>query len=187
MTSSMPPLRRSSRRRALANISNREDMRERDKPSEESDTAPLRDDVLEVVFGHMMKEKAMIGVAAQVCRAWRKCISRARAAKRCFTVDDRNARNPQLAPRGIIQDVHLSLREAEKRLILRKSYIETGQPELTARMRGILVDWLIEIHESFKLVEETLFLAVQLCACQRFVSRRPAPSALHSVGPRPFT
>lgn len=36
------------------------------------------------------------------------------------------------------------------------------QPDINDRMRGILVDWLIEVHLKFKLVPETLFLAVNL-------------------------
>ena len=36
------------------------------------------------------------------------------------------------------------------------------QPDLNARMRGILVDWLIEVHFTFQLQESTLYLAVQL-------------------------
>jgi hypothetical protein len=35
-------------------------------------------------------------------------------------------------------------------------------PELNARMRGILVDWIIEVHQKFKLMAETLFLSVHL-------------------------
>ena len=34
--------------------------------------------------------------------------------------------------------------------------------ELAWRMRGILVDWLIEVHSKFCLLPETLFLAVNI-------------------------
>lgn len=40
-------------------------------------------------------------------------------------------------------------------------YIET-QPEITATMRSVLVDWLVEIQESFELNHETLYTAVKL-------------------------
>lgn len=36
------------------------------------------------------------------------------------------------------------------------------QPDVNDRMRGILVDWLIEVHLKFKLVPETLYLTVNL-------------------------
>ena len=36
------------------------------------------------------------------------------------------------------------------------------QPDINDRMRGILIDWLIEVHLKFKLVPETLYLTVNL-------------------------
>lgn len=46
-------------------------------------------------------------------------------------------------------------------------YIE-HQPDLEWKMRGILVDWLIEVHTRFRLLPETLFLAVNII--DRFLS-----------------
>ena len=37
-----------------------------------------------------------------------------------------------------------------------------NQPNINERMRAILVDWLIGVHQSFKLVPETLYLTVNL-------------------------
>ena len=45
------------------------------------------------------------------------------------------------------------------------------QVNLEWRMRGILVDWLIEVHAKFRLLPETLFLCVNLV--DRFLSARP--------------
>ncbi|GLE03368.1 hypothetical protein PINS_up012258 [Pythium insidiosum] len=48
-------------------------------------------------------------------------------------------------------------------------------------MRAILVDWLIEVHHSFKLQEETLFLAVNYL--DRFLSAERVPrKTLQLVG-----
>ncbi|KAJ3310460.1 G2/mitotic-specific cyclin, partial [Gonapodya sp. JEL0774] len=44
------------------------------------------------------------------------------------------------------------------------------QKELAWRMRGILIDWLIEVHYKFRLLPETLFLAVNMI--DRFLSLR---------------
>jgi hypothetical protein len=41
------------------------------------------------------------------------------------------------------------------------TYMER-QDKLTWTMRGILVDWLIEVHGKFRLLPETIFLAVNL-------------------------
>jgi G2/mitotic-specific cyclin 2 len=44
------------------------------------------------------------------------------------------------------------------------------QVHLQWRMRGILVDWLIEVHAKFRLLPETLFLGVNLV--DRFLTAR---------------
>ncbi|KAF8315447.1 A/B/D/E cyclin [Clavulina sp. PMI_390] len=61
---------------------------------------------------------------------------------------------------------------------LRKLEIETlpdplymnGQPDLAWKMRGILMDWLIQVHNRFRMLPETLFLAVNIV--DRFLSVR---------------
>jgi G2/mitotic-specific cyclin 1/2 len=45
-----------------------------------------------------------------------------------------------------------------------------SQKELVWKMRGILVDWLMEVHCNFGLLPETLFLAVNII--DRFLSAR---------------
>ena len=37
-----------------------------------------------------------------------------------------------------------------------------NQVEINERMRKVLVDWLIEVHLNFKLLPETLFIAIKL-------------------------
>ena len=44
----------------------------------------------------------------------------------------------------------------------------TKQPDITFTMRSILIDWLIEVGEEYKLQTETLFLAVNYI--DRFLS-----------------
>lgn len=36
------------------------------------------------------------------------------------------------------------------------------QFDINERMRGILIDWLIEVHYKFELMEETLYLTVNI-------------------------
>ena len=45
-----------------------------------------------------------------------------------------------------------------------------AQAELQWKMRTILMDWLIEVHSKFRLLPETLFIAVNLI--DRFLSAR---------------
>ncbi len=48
-------------------------------------------------------------------------------------------------------------------------YME-NQKDLAWKMRGILIDWLIQVHSRFRLLPETLFLAVNII--DRFLSKR---------------
>ncbi|KAJ5570161.1 G2/mitotic-specific cyclin [Penicillium hispanicum] len=59
------------------------------------------------------------------------------------------------------------LQELEMLTLPNPQYIE-HQPDLEWKMRGILVDWLIEVHTRFRLLPETLFLAVNII--DRFLS-----------------
>ena len=34
------------------------------------------------------------------------------------------------------------------------------QKEVNERMRSILVDWLVQVHDKFRLLQETLYLTV---------------------------
>ena len=61
-------------------------------------------------------------------------------------------------------------------------YMSACQSDLSERMRGVLVDWLVEVHWKFKLYPETLFLTINLL--DRFLSVKPniARSQLQLVG-----
>ena len=55
------------------------------------------------------------------------------------------------------------------------------QSQLQWNMRGILIDWLIQVHSLFHLLPETLFLCVNII--DRFLSaRRVTPDKLQLVG-----
>lgn len=40
------------------------------------------------------------------------------------------------------------------------SYMGRVQNDISPKMRGILVDWLVEVAEEYKLVTDTLYLTV---------------------------
>jgi len=48
-----------------------------------------------------------------------------------------------------------------------------SQPEINEKMRSILVDWLIEVHNRFELMAETLYLTINLV--DRFLSMTTVP------------
>ncbi|KAF9616823.1 hypothetical protein IFM89_032673 [Coptis chinensis] len=65
-------------------------------------------------------------------------------------------------------DIYKNLRVAE--LIRRptSNFMETMQRDITQTMRGILIDWLVEVTEEYKLTSDTLYLTVYLI--DRFLS-----------------
>ena len=42
-----------------------------------------------------------------------------------------------------------------------RDYMDS-QPEISAKMRAILVDWLVQVHNKFELSQETLYLTINL-------------------------
>jgi len=65
------------------------------------------------------------------------------------------------------QDIYCYLREAETKHLPKWNYM-SKQPDITHSMRAILVDWLVEVAEEYKLQTETLYLAVSYI--DRFLS-----------------
>ncbi|XP_075690353.1 G2/mitotic-specific cyclin-B3-like isoform X2 [Rhinoderma darwinii] len=57
-------------------------------------------------------------------------------------------------------DIFAHMREREEKFVL-SNYMET-QSDISKEMRGILVDWMVEVQENFELNHETLYLAVKL-------------------------
>ncbi|KXS14303.1 hypothetical protein M427DRAFT_99746 [Gonapodya prolifera JEL478] len=68
-----------------------------------------------------------------------------------------------------VGDIFEYFKELERDTMPSANYME-NQKELAWRMRGILIDWLIEVHYKFRLLPETLFLAVNVI--DRFLTCR---------------
>ncbi|KAM6220171.1 cyclin-A2 [Rhynchocyon petersi] len=66
-----------------------------------------------------------------------------------------------------LEDIHTYLREMEVKCKPKVGYMKK-QPDITNSMRAILVDWLVEVGEEYKLQNETLYLAVNYI--DRFLS-----------------
>lgn len=74
----------------------------------------------------------------------------------------------------------LLLLSKQQRLSVPENYLER-QPDVNGRMRAILVDWLVEVHHRFDLMQETLYLTVHLV--DRYLSlKRINRSHLQLVG-----
>lgn len=74
-------------------------------------------------------------------------------------IDEEDRKNPILVS-VYSNDIYAHLRALEMLFPIEKGYLQ-GQ-EVTAKMRCVLVDWLIEVHEQFHLMQETLYLTIAI-------------------------
>ncbi|CAN4094086.1 unnamed protein product [Withania somnifera] len=75
-------------------------------------------------------------------------------------IDSSDKKN-SLAVVEYIEDIYAYYKKAEIVSCVPPNYMER-QFDINERMRGILIDWLIEVHYKFELMEETLYLTVNL-------------------------
>ncbi|KAK4777489.1 hypothetical protein SAY87_017676 [Trapa incisa] len=79
--------------------------------------------------------------------------------------------NNELAAVEYVEDLYRFYKETEEENS--PTDYMPSQPELSEKMRMILVDWLVEIHSRFELMPETLYLTVNIM--DRFLSVKPVP------------
>ncbi|MCD7471187.1 Cyclin-B1-1 [Datura stramonium] len=68
--------------------------------------------------------------------------------------------NNELAVLEYVEDIYTFYKIAENESRIH-DYMDS-QPEINARMRAILIDWLIEVHQKFELNQETLYLTINI-------------------------
>ncbi|XP_012484923.1 cyclin-A2-4 [Gossypium raimondii] len=78
-----------------------------------------------------------------------------------FVDIDSDKKDPQLCSL-YSPEIYNNLRVAELARRQYPNFMETIQRDITQSMRGILVDWLVEVSEEYKLVTDTLYLTVHL-------------------------
>ncbi|XP_075049601.1 G2/mitotic-specific cyclin-B1-like isoform X2 [Mixophyes fleayi] len=88
-------------------------------------------------------------------------------------VDADDADNPMLCS-DYVTDIYTYLRTLEAEQPIRPHYLK-GQ-EITGKMRAILVDWLVQVHLKFKLLQETMFMTVAIM--DQFLQVNPVPKRL---------
>ncbi|KAK8997053.1 hypothetical protein V6N11_020544 [Hibiscus sabdariffa] len=81
-------------------------------------------------------------------------------------IDNYDKNNP-LAVVEYIDDLYEFYRKTERTAFVPPNYM-AQQCDINERMRAILIDWLIEVHCKFELMEETLYLTVNII--DRFLS-----------------
>ncbi|CAD8134544.1 unnamed protein product [Paramecium pentaurelia] len=76
--------------------------------------------------------------------------------------DQQIIKDPQFTPL-YNQEIFQYLLSQEQKYLVSNNYMnEQQQPDLNARMRSILVDWLVDVHLKFKLRDETLYVTSYL-------------------------
>ncbi|XP_053313914.1 G2/mitotic-specific cyclin-B1-like [Spea bombifrons] len=88
-------------------------------------------------------------------------------------VDEDDADNPMLCS-DYVKDIYCYLRNLEEEQAIKLHYLE-GQT-INGNMRAILIDWLVQVHMRFKLLQETLFMTVAIL--DRFLQVNPVPKKL---------
>jgi cyclin B len=69
------------------------------------------------------------------------------------------------------RDIFSYLKTKETEFAAKYGYMQQTQAEINEKMRAILVDWIVDVHVKFKLLPETLFLAVNII--DRFLENVP--------------
>lgn len=83
-------------------------------------------------------------------------------------LDQEDEADPLMVSEYVVE-IFEYLRKLEIQTMPNPNYIDM-QKDLAWKMRGILMDWLIQVHARFRLLPETLFLAVNIV--DRFLSTR---------------
>ncbi|XP_019423552.1 PREDICTED: G2/mitotic-specific cyclin-2-like isoform X2 [Lupinus angustifolius] len=83
-------------------------------------------------------------------------------------IDSCDVNNP-LAAVEYIKDLHSYYRRVESISRVSPDYM-AQQFDINEKMRAILIEWLIEVHDKFDLVQETLFLTINLI--DRFLAKQ---------------
>jgi hypothetical protein len=83
-------------------------------------------------------------------------------------LDDEDVDDPLMVSEYVIE-IFEYLKELEIATMPNADYMDS-QTELEWKMRGILIDWLTEVHTRFRLLPETLFLTVNII--DRFLSAK---------------
>ncbi|XP_018419735.1 PREDICTED: G2/mitotic-specific cyclin-B2 [Nanorana parkeri] len=83
-------------------------------------------------------------------------------------IDVDDGGNPQLCSEYVM-DIYNYLRQLELKQSIKQRYLD-GM-EVNERMRGILVDWLVQVNSRFQLLQETLYMGIAIM--DRFLQVQP--------------
>jgi len=86
-----------------------------------------------------------------------------------FNVDDIDSEDvddPQLVVQ-YVNEIYEYMRFMEREQAVKKDYLNGRIGVILPKMRSVLVEWLVEVHQQFSLLQETLYLSV--CILDRYM------------------
>lgn len=76
-------------------------------------------------------------------------------------IDAEDFDNPDHCTEYVVEIYHyMRTLEARTAYMVKKDYLMNCS--INSKMRAVLVDWLVDVQQQFKLLQETLFLAVSI-------------------------
>ena len=69
-----------------------------------------------------------------------------------------------------LEEIHIYLKTVESKGIALTNYMSLIQTDINEKMRIILINWLIEVHFKFHMVNETLFICINII--DRYLSQK---------------
>lgn len=77
-------------------------------------------------------------------------------------IDKDDVENPQLVVE-YVNEIYAYLRQLEGIQDVKEDYLKRAAgTTILPKMRAVLVDWLIQVHQQFNLLQETLYLTVAI-------------------------
>ena len=77
--------------------------------------------------------------------------------------NNKNKKNDEIQTvKEYIDEIYHYLKTIESENIIPFDYLTKKQPEINSKMRTILINWIIEVHYKFHLLNETLFICVKI-------------------------
>jgi len=97
-------------------------------------------------------------------------------------IDEEDKDDPQLVVE-YINEIYEYLRMMERKQSIKKDYLDGRVGAVIPKMRTVLVEWMVEVHKQFSLLQETLYLSVAIVDRYLQVAAEKVPrKALQLVG-----
>ena len=74
-------------------------------------------------------------------------------------IDQDDVENPQLVVE-YVNEIYAYMRQLEDKQYISAEYLSHVKSTIMPKMRAVLVDWLIQVHQQFNLLQETLYLTI---------------------------